>query len=123
MMRPFITPNLNKGKTMTNDMMQMPDADEIREDLAAARIELEASIKEDEDLADRSIFVMELLGILEDKIQAGKNLSKLDRKEKISIMAHLNLFYALLDDLFGDDFEEFDDEDFEGIEFEDEDEK
>lgn len=108
---------------MTQDMMQMPDADEIREDLAAARTELEAAINEDADLQDRSTFVMELLGILEDKIQAGKDLSRLDRKEKISIMAHLNLFYALLDDLFGDDFEEFDDEDLEDMSFEDEDEK
>lgn len=97
---------------MNNDMIRMPEAEEIRDDLAAARTELETAIKENEEVAAQSKFVMEVLAILEAKVAAGKDLNKLDRKDQVSIIAHLNLFYSLLDDLFGDDFEEFDDEDF-----------
>lgn len=107
---------------MNNDI-HLPRSDEIREDLAAARTELETAIKENEDVAGQSRFIMEVLGILEAKVAPGKELSKLDRKDQISVIAHLNLFYSLLDDLFGDDFEDFEDFDDESLIDEEEEER
>lgn len=95
---------------MTSDFIQMPDVAELKEELAAAREDLQEAIKENPDMASQNKFLMEVLGSIEAKLAKEKDLNKLNRDEQISIIAHLNLFYSLLDDAFGDDFddEEFD---------------
>lgn len=107
---------------MTSDFIQMPDVAELKEELAAAREDLQEAIKENPEMESQNKFLMEVLGMIEGKLAKESDLNKLARPEQISIIAHLNLFYSLLDDAFGDDFddEEFD---FEVEEEELEDEK
>lgn len=99
---------------MTN-MIQMPDVAELKEELAAAKSDLHSAIKDEPELASQSRFLMEVLDVLEARIASEKDLNKLDRKEQISIIAHLNLFYSLLDDVFGDEFEDDEDLDFDDV--------
>ena len=110
---------------MSPDQIQMPDVQEVREDLAAAKADLQAAIKENPELASQSKFLMEVLEVLEEKVSSSNDLNTLNKKDQISVVAHLNLFYTLLDDVFGEEFEELDDFDEELEDFDDvtEDEK
>jgi|GEM_PF-2086765 len=103
-----------------SEFVQMPDVNELKSELEDARVEIQAAIEEQPELAEQSKFMLEVLDILNEKIANQNDLSTLAKNEKISIIAHLNLFYSLLEDLFGDDMD-FDDEDL--MEFEDEDEE
>lgn len=88
------------------------DLKEIKANLDEAVASNEAECPEEIDL---------LLGVV-DSLQEmikGVKLDKMDRKSKISLLAHFTLFQELVASLEGDDFDDFDDEDFES-EFEDE---
>ena len=94
-----------------SEFIQMPDVNELKEELAAAKTDIQSALAEQPELESQSKFVMEVLDILENKITAKADLNALSKEEQISVIAHLNLFYSLLEDIFGDDLEDFDDED------------
>jgi hypothetical protein len=98
-----------------NDFIQMPDVNELKEELTAAKTDILAAIEEQPELAEQSKFVMEVLDILNQKVASAKDLNTLSKNEQISVIAHLNLFYSLLEDIFGDDLEDFEDEDDEDL--------
>lgn len=102
-----------------SEYLQMPDINELKGELLEAQNEIQAAVEEQPELAEQSKFLLEVLGYLNEKIDSTTDLSTLPKKEQVSVVAHLNLFYSLLEDLFGDDLD-FDDEDL--YEFEDEDE-
>jgi len=106
---------------MDNNFIQMPDASEVREELAAARADIQEAIKESPELADQSKFVMEVLATVDEMVAPGKDLNKLNRKEQISFLAHMNLFYSILEDIFFDEDDlMFDDEDLDEADLEEE---
>lgn len=107
---------------MNNDAIQMPEVMELKEELSVARTEIENVLKEEPELKSQGKFIMEVLAVIDECLAKNSDLNKLNRRDQISVMAHLNLFYSLLDDLFFDDLEEFDDEEFE-MEFSEEDEE
>ena len=107
---------------MHNDAIQMPEVSELKEELTIAKNEIQNVLNEEPELESQGKFIMEVLSVIEDRLNTTPDLNKLNRKDRISIMAHLNLFYSLLDDLFFDDLEDLDEEELE-MEFADEDEE
>src|SRR5690606_15034323 len=105
-----------------SEFIQMPDVNELKEELTAAKTDIQEAIKEQPELEGQSKFLIEVLDILEYKIESNKDLNALSKNDQISILAHLNLFYSLLEDMFGDDLD-FDDEDLYDFEEEEEDEE
>lgn len=100
----------------------MPDVSELQEELVAARADIQEAINDQPELENQSKFLMEVLAILENKLAQEKDLNALSKEGQISILAHLNLFYSLLEDIFGDDMD-FDDEDLYDFDEEDEDDE
>lgn len=100
-----------------SEFIQMPDVNELKEELTAAKTDIQEAIKEQPELENQSKFLMEVLAILESKLESNNDLNTLSKNDQVSILAHLNLFYSLLEDMFGDDLD-FDDEDL--YDFEDE---
>jgi len=94
-----------------SEFIQMPDVNELKEELAAAKADIQSAVAEQPELETQSKFVMEVLEVLEEKIANKEDLNTLSKNDQISVIAHLNLFYSLLEDIFGDDLEDFDDED------------
>lgn len=106
-----------------SEFIQMPDVSELKEELAAAKADIHAAVEEQPELATQSKFVMEVLDVLEEKISKATDLNTLSKNDQISVIAHLNLFYSLLEDIFGDDLEDFDDEDLFDLDEEEEEEE
>lgn len=98
---------------MNVDSIQMPDVKDLKEELTIARAEIEEVLKEEPELESQGKFILEVLAIVEERLADQKDLNTLARKDQIGLMAHLNLFYSLLDDLYFGDLEEFDDEELE----------
>jgi hypothetical protein len=103
-----------------SEFIQMPDVNELKEELAAAKTDILAAIEEQPELANQSKFVLEVLEVLDQKVASEKDLNSLSKNDQISLIAHLNLFYSLLEDIFGDDLEDLDDEDLFDLEEEEE---
>lgn len=94
-----------------SQFIQMPEVNELKSELATARNDIQEAVKEMPELQEQSTFLIEVLEILNGKIANKEDLNALPKNEQISILAHLNLFYNLLEDIFGDEFEDFEDED------------
>lgn len=103
---------------MTEDIIQFPDVNEMKEMLIAARDDIREAAKADPDMKEHSQLVMDVITVIEEKIGGQKDLSKLSPKDKIFLAAHINFFQTLLEDLFmDDDFEDdFEEDDLEEIE-------
>lgn len=118
---------LFKEDVMTEDLIQLPDIQEIKEMLDVAKRDIQSEVEQDPELQPASELVVQVISVLDGKLAKTKNFDKLNVAEKIDIAAHLNFLQALLEDffMFDDEFEdeEFeDDEEVEEVE-EDEDEK
>lgn len=118
---------LFKEDVMTEDLIQLPDIQEIKEMLDVAKRDIQSEVEQDPELQPASELVVQVISVLDGKLGKTKNFDKLNVAEKIDIAAHLNFLQALLEDffMFDDEFEdeEFeDDEEVEEVE-EDEDEK
>lgn len=100
---------------MNNDLIQLPEVSEIKELITCAREDIDNAAKEDAELASQSQLVLEVLRIIEEQISKQKDLNKLNLREKISVAANLNFLHGLLEDFFFDeeDFEEFEEMDYE----------
>jgi hypothetical protein len=98
---------------MSVEAIPMPEVNELKEELIVVRGEIEEVLKEEAELEAQGKFILEVLDIIEERLSKENDLNKLARKDQINLMAHLNLFYSLLDDLYFGDLEEFDDEEFE----------
>lgn len=101
---------------MTEDIIQFPDVNEMKEMLLAAREDIQEAAKADPDMKEHSQLVMDVISVIEEKIAGQKDLAKLAPKEKIFLAAHINFFQTLLEDLFMDDEFEDDLEDEEDLE-------
>src|SRR5437016_3236192 len=106
-----------------SEFIQMPDVNELKEELAAARADIQEAVKEQAELENQSKFLMEVLNVLDNMIANKQDLNALSKNEQISILAHLNLFYSLLEDIFGDDYEDLDDEELYDLDEEEEEEE
>jgi len=107
---------------MTNEIIELPEVEDIKEMLDTAEKDVREFTQEEgnEEFAEQSQLILETIAIVKELIGTNKDLNKLDRKEKISIAAHLTFTQGLLEDFFfGADF---DDEDLEGFEDEEEEE-
>ncbi|HRD54827.1 MAG TPA: hypothetical protein PLC42_00350 [Parachlamydiaceae bacterium] len=103
-----------------SEFIQMPDVNELKEELAVARQDIQEAVQDEPEFAEQSKFLLEILSSIDAKIAGQKDLSALSKSDQISILAHLNLFYSMLEDMFGDSLEDFDDE--EDFDFDEEDE-
>ena len=110
---------------MTEDLIQLPKAEEIKEMLDLAKTDIQSEIEQDPELKPASELLINVINVIENQVAEIKNFRNLDNEEKISLAAHLHFLQSLLEDFFM--FEDFeDDEDFEDLdneEYEDEDEK
>lgn len=95
---------------MNKKSIQMPEVKELKKELEVVKGEIQDIVKEEPELASQADFILEVCGIVEQRLAKETNLDKLERKDQISLIAHLNLFYSLLDDMFNPDFDEYDDE-------------
>lgn len=104
-----------------SEFIQMPDVNELKEELVIARQDIQEAVQDQPEFAEQSKFLLEILASIDAKVVDQTDLSALSKSEQISILAHLNLFYSMLEDMFGDSLDEFDDEeDFDFDEEEDE---
>lgn len=99
---------------MNEDLIQLPEIQEIKEMFQTAREEIKAEVEENEDLAPLSGLIFQVMDIIEEKISKQKDLNSLPEREKIDFAAYLNFLQSLQEDFFF-----FEEEDFER-EFEDE---
>lgn len=99
---------------MKEDVIQLPDLQEIKEMLQTAKEEVDAEVKENPELKDSCHLIFEVIAIIDGKLKASKDLDKLNIKEKIDVAAHLSFLQGLLEDFyFFEDEEDFDMDDFE----------
>lgn len=102
---------------MTEDIIQFPEVNEMRQMLSDAKVDVQEAAKADPDMKEHVKLVTDVINIIEEKISGQTDLSKLSAKDKIFLAAHINFFQTLLEDVFMDDFDEFEDEeDLEEIE-------
>ncbi len=102
---------------MSDELIQLPEANEIKEFLKAARQDIDTAVKEEPELKAQHTVISEVIQIMEDQVANKKDLNKFGLKERISFAAHLNFLQCLLEDFFMGG-EEFDEEDLEEGEFE-----
>ena len=100
------------------DLIVIPEIEEFKNLISDARKEL-AELELEEDEVQRRELAMDVIDILESKIQTVKAIGKLDIKEKIWFASHLYFLETILEDLF-EPFE--DDFFFEDVEEEEEEE-
>lgn len=98
---------------MSEDSIQLPELKDIQMMLKAAREDVETEVKEDPELAPSTDIIIQVIDIIEEKIEKEGDLNKLNTRQKIDFAAYLSFLQSLLEDLFyfDDDFE--DEEDFE----------
>ena len=93
----------------------MPEIAELKETIAAAKIDLKETIKEIPELAESAKLIEKVMSMVEEKIKNHKDLTNLSLSEKIDIAAYINFLELLLDEFFFNELEEeyseFDDED------------
>lgn len=97
---------------MTEELIQFPPVDEMREMLDEAKEDIQAELQEDPGLVPLSKLIFEVIDILNEKVSGYRDLNALSSKEKIDIAAHISFLNSLEDDFF------FADEDLEDIEIE-----
>lgn len=97
---------------MKDDLIQLPNVNEVTEMLNLAKNDINTELKQDPELKQTSELLIELIGIIEGKIGKHKDLSHLNLKEKIDIASHLNFLQLLLEDFFliDEDFDFSDEE-------------
>lgn len=103
---------------MTEDLIQLPNVQEVKEMLDIARRDIAAEVEQDSELQPASQLLIQVMDVIDSKLAKLKNLEKISQTEKIDVAAHLNFLQSLLEDFFMfdedfDDFEDYDDEDFE----------
>lgn len=106
---------------MKEDLIQLPDLNEVKELLDEARANLKEEIQEFPELAQRAELITEVIKCIEEKFMHKKDMEKANIKEKIDFAAHLTLLQNLMQDFYfiedDEDFDsEFDDEDFDELE-------
>ena len=97
---------------MKDDLIQLPNVDEVTEMLALAKNDIQNELKQDPELKQTAELLVELIAIIEAKIAKNKDLTKLPLKDKIDMAAHLNFLQILLEDFFllDEDFDFSDEE-------------
>ena len=85
----IVIPEIEVFKNLVND---------ARNDLA----EIEVA-EDDQEMKDRRDLALDVIGIIDEKLQATKDLEASPFKEKIWFAAHLYLLETVLEDLFEDE--------------------
>lgn len=85
------------------------DIASLASDLKEIKVGLDEAVASDLECPEEVDLLLGVVDSLQGMIK-GVNLEKMDRKSKISLLAHFTLFQELVASLEGD---EFDDEDFE----------
>lgn len=101
---------------MTEDLIQLPNVQEVKEMLDIARRDIATEVEQDAELQPASQLLVQVMDVIDGKLTKFKSFDKLNQAEKIDIAAHLNFLQSLLEDffMFDEDFDDFDDEeDFE----------
>ena len=102
-----------------NQEIELPfDIASLASDLKEIKTNLDEAIASSPECPEEIDLLLGVVESLQGMIK-GLNPEKMDRKSKISLLAHFTLFQELVSALEGDDF---DDEDFEDFEDEDEEE-
>lgn len=104
---------------MQEELLQFPEVSEMNEILNSAKADIKVAIEEDPEMAEHGKLILDVIGIIEEKVAGQKDLSKLSYKDKIFLASHVNFFQTLVEDMFMDDFD-FDEEDLEEEEEEEE---
>ena len=97
---------------MSDELIQFPTLEEIKEMLVEAREDINAELEEDPELEPLSKLLFKVIDQLDEKVAKHKDLNKISEKEKIDLAAHLCFLNSLEDDFF------FNDDDMDGAEFE-----
>lgn len=97
---------------MTEDLIQLPNIEEIKEMLDIAKRDIQTEVEQDPELQPASDLLVQVIEVIDGKLAKSKAFDQLNQAEKIDIAAHLNFLQALLEDffMFDDEFEDFDDE-------------
>lgn len=110
-----------EGSHMTEELIQLPQVEEIKEMLDLAKRDIKTEVEQDPELKQASELLNKVIDVVEDKIAKAKDLEKLPTAEKIDLAAHLHFLQSLLEDFFM--FDDFEDEEFEDADLEDEEER
>lgn len=97
---------------MSEELIQFPTLQEVKEMLVEAREDINAELEEDPELVPLSKLLFKVIDLLEEKVAKHKDLNKISEKDKIDLAAHLCFLNSLEDDFF------FIDDEMEGAEFE-----
>ncbi|HEV8051149.1 MAG TPA: hypothetical protein VGP47_01545 [Parachlamydiaceae bacterium] len=97
---------------MTEDLIQLPNIEEIKEMLDVAKRDIQTEVEQDPELQPASELLVQVISVIDDKLSKSKAFEQLNQAEKIDIAAHLNFLQALLEDffMFDDEFDEFEDD-------------
>lgn len=101
---------------MTEDLIQLPNIEEIKEMLDIAKRDIQTEVDQDPELKSASELLVQVIDVIDGKLVKSKDFDQLNQAQKIDLAAHLNFLQALLEDffMFDDEFDEFeDDEEFE----------
>ena len=104
---------------MSEELIQFPSIDEIKEMLVDTRQDIQAELQEDPEQIPLGKLLFSLIDILEEKIAKHKDLNRLSEKDKIDLASHICFLNSLEDDFFFQD-EELEDFEFEEVELDDE---
>lgn len=106
---------------MTEELIQLPNVEEIKEMLDLAKRDIANEVEQDPELKPASELLTKVIEIVEGKISK-TSFEKLSNSDKIDLAAHLHFLQSLLEDFFM--FDDFDGEDYEDDEdFEEEEEE
>lgn len=98
---------------MSEDLINLPNIEEVKEFLEAAQEDINAALQEDKELERQHKLITEVVSFLKEQVAGKKNLDKLPLREKIAFAAHLCLLQDLLEEIFLEDIYEDEDEDLE----------
>lgn len=105
---------------MTEDLIQLPKVEDIKEMLEVAKQDIQSEVEQEPELKPASELIVEVIKVMDGKLAKSKDFDKLKFEEKIDIAAHLNFLQSLLEDFFMFEDEEFEDEEFDDEELDDE---
>lgn len=109
---------------MNQDLIPLPEIEDIKEIINVAREDLVEVVKEVPDLAPEAELIKQVMAIVETKLGKRTNFDNLKNEERIDVAAYINFLQMLLDDFFYDELDDsFDDEDFDDEDFDDEEEE
>lgn len=113
---------------MDEDLIHLPDINEIRELLQEAKDDIKEEIKQNPKLSSEAKLLNLVIGFIEDKVSGKKGVETFSIKDKIDLVAHINFLQLLLEDFFyteeNFDFDEDDEigdlngEEYEGDDYE-----